>query len=92
MAKKSILDFFQSESMRPSLSTDQERVEVQKALEQPAAKRGKYSSWTAKDRAEIGKFAHVHGNKATKSHFLSRYPELTRQTIDNFKRYYEKEK
>ena len=97
MATKSILDFFQSDSGEPSSSlhneTERERIEVRKALEhQTPVKRGKYKSWTAKDRAEIGKYACNYGNKATKVHFATKHPGLTRQTIDNFKRYYKEEK
>ena len=53
MAGKIILDYFQSSSSsQQSFSTERENIEVRKALEQPPAKRGKYKSWTAKERAD----------------------------------------
>ena len=57
MAKRStILDFFNTDSNVSTLGTERERVEVRNALEAPPINRGKYKAWTAKDRAEIGKY------------------------------------
>ena len=92
MAKKTtILDFFQNEAPSSSL-TRREAIEVRKSLEEPASKRGKYKAWSPKDRAEIGKHASLHGNTTTARHFASKYPGLTRQTVNNFKNMYQKEK
>ena len=95
MAKRSILDYFKSDDSLRQVSSASERecVEVRKALEEPTStKRKKYKSWTPRDRAEIGKFAFEHGTTAARNHFLPKHPTLSRQTIDNFKRYYQEEK
>ena len=93
MAKRSaILDFLNTDSNVSNLGAECERVEVRKALEVPPTKRGKYKAWTAKDRSEIGKYADAHGDSATIHHFATRHPELKRQTVDNFKRLYQKNK
>ena len=74
------------------MGTEREWVEVQKASEAPPTKRGKYKAWTTKDLAEIGKYVNDHGNAATIHHFPTRHPVLKRQTVDNFKRLYQKAK
>ena len=54
--------------------------------ETPPTKQVNYKAFTAKDCAEIGKYANVHGNAATIHHFPTRHPGLKRQTVDNLKK------
>ena len=67
--------FFYTDSNVSTLGTERERVEVRNALEAPPTNRGKYKAWTAKDRAEIGKYADVHGN-AVKRRALRSYSQI----------------
>ena len=58
----------------------------------PAAKRrkerGKYTTYTAEDRAKIGKYALEHGNEKARRRFLAQFPNLKESTVRNFKRAY----
>ena len=51
-------------------------------------RRGKYSVFTDKDRAKIGKYASEHGNKRARKWFSKEFPNLHESTIRNFKRSY----
>ena len=54
----------------------------------PAAKRrerGKYTMYTAEDRAKIGKYALEHGNEKARRRFLTQFPNLKESTVRNFK-------
>ena len=51
-------------------------------------RRGKYSVFTDKDRAKIGKYASEHGNERARKWFSKEFPNLHESTIRNFKRRY----
>lgn len=57
----------------------------------PSAKRkawGKYTTYAAKDRARIGKYALEHSNNKATRRFLVQFPNLKESTVRNFKRAY----
>ena len=61
----------------------------------PTAKRrktrGKYTVFTPKDRADIGRYALENGNEKARRHFLASFPNIKESTIRNFKLAYKKE-
>ena len=46
-------------------------------------RRGKYSVFTDKDRAKIGKYASEHGNERARKWFSKEFPNLHESTIRN---------
>ena len=58
----------------------------------PAAKKGKtrgrYSHYSAEDRASIGKYALENGNEKARQPILVKFPNLKESTIRNFKKAY----
>ena len=58
----------------------------------PAAKKGKtrgrYTHYSAEDRASNGKYALENGNEKARRHFLVKFPNLKESTIRNFKKSY----
>ena len=58
----------------------------------PAAKKGKtrgrYTHYSAEDRASIGKYALENGNEKARRHFLVKFLNLKESTIRNFKKPY----
>ena len=63
-----------------------------KLVQEKGKKQKKYRLWTPEERAEIGKYAFDHSNKSTLLHMHQKYPELTHQTITEFKKAYKTEK
>jgi hypothetical protein len=47
-------------------------------------KRKSYAVWKPSERIEIAKYAKVHGCSKAEKHFKARFPDLTRQTANNF--------
>ena len=58
----------------------------------PAAKKGKtrgrYTHYSAEDRASIGRYALENGNEKARQYFLVKFPNLKESTIRNFKKAY----
>ena len=60
----------------------------------PAKKRhgsGTYTSYTAEQRAKIGRYALENGNERARRHFLCQFPNLKETTIRSFKKAYKQE-
>ena len=59
----------------------------------PAAKKGKtrgrYTHYSAEDRASIGKYALENGSEKARRHFLVKFPNFKESTLRNFKKAYE---
>ena len=76
----------------PCTSTEFERVKHELEKEENGAneprKRGNYQRWTSKLRADIGRFANLHGVASAVRHFKLKYPSITKQTVSDFKRAY----
>ena len=92
----SLFKYFQPANATVSTeATSRESEEVAKQLkivQEKGRKRKKYRMWTPEERAEIGKYAYDHGNKATLLHMHQKYPELKHQTVTEFQKAYRTEK
>ena len=92
----SLLKYFQPENVTASPEiTSRESREVEKQLsivQEKGRKRKKYRMWTPEERAEIGKYAYQHGNKATLHKMHQKYPELKHQTVTDFHKAYRTDK
>lgn len=76
----------------PCTSTEFERVKHELEKEENGAneprKRGNCQRWTSKLRADIGRFANLHGVASAVRHFKLKNPSITKQTVSDFKRAY----
>ena len=55
-------------------------------------KRRKYRCWKPEDRAKIGKYGHLHGNKQAIVKYQSEFPDITHQSVTDFIKAYVEEK
>ena len=85
-------------SVQPATSqslTSRESEEIQKQLDkmgQSGKKRRKYRCWKPEDRAKIGKYGHLHGNKQAIVKYQSEFPDITHQSVTDFIKAYVEEK
>ena len=72
----------------------QERQRREKDSSGPKSKkrvRGRYQTYSEKDRAKIGKYAHANGNANAIRYFKEFYPGISESTVRGFKNMYTKE-
>ena len=85
-------------SVQPATSqslTSRESEEIQKQLDkmgQSGKKRRKYRCWKPEDRAKIGKYGHLHGNKQAIVKYQSEFPDIMHQSVTDFIKAYVEEK
>ena len=80
---------------KDGLVTENEVREVTKALrdkEQPKEKRGKCNKWTDEQRGEIFRMSSCCGVSAAIKKLKVKYPNLSKQTVSDFKKAYDKAK